>query len=213
MVRVDIETIVMAAGPVPSLIVLRERCGKSDSTAPLRSLSIQTGSFEAAAISRGIDSGRAERPITHDLLLDTVDALGAKLERIEIVRAEPPVFYATIVVLVDGDERNIDARPSDAIALAVRSSSSCFCADRKICFAICNLHSPNSFSICNFVLSSSNRLYFFTYSFIAKSLRHLFKTSIFFCAKSSLHSRFFLYLAIVLNDMLFLLNTLFLYFL
>lgn len=64
MVRVDIETIVMAAGPVPSLIVLRERCSKSDSPAPLRSLSIQTGSFEAAAISRGIDSGRAERPIT-----------------------------------------------------------------------------------------------------------------------------------------------------
>jgi len=51
MVRVDIETIVMAAGPVPSLIVLRERCSKSDSPAPLRSLSIQTGSFEAAAIS------------------------------------------------------------------------------------------------------------------------------------------------------------------
>ena len=88
MVRVDIETIVMAAGPVPSLIVLRERSSKSDSPAPLRSLSIQTGSFEAAAISRGIDSGRAERPITHDLLLDTVGALGAKLERIEIVRAE-----------------------------------------------------------------------------------------------------------------------------
>ena len=66
MVRVDIETIVMAAGPVPSLIVLRERCSKSDSPAPLRSLSIQTGSFEAAAISRGIDSGRAERPIAHE---------------------------------------------------------------------------------------------------------------------------------------------------
>ena len=129
MVRVDIETIVMAAGPVPSLIVLRERCGKSDSTAPLRSLSIQTGSFEAAAISRGIDSGRAERPITHDLLLDTVDALGAKLERIEIVRAEPPVFYSTIVVLVDGDERKIDARPSDAIALAVRSNAPMFVED------------------------------------------------------------------------------------
>ena len=96
---------------MPSLIVLRERCSKSDSPAPLRSLSIQTGSFEAAAISRGIDSGRAERPITHDLLLDTVSALGAKLERIEIVRAEPPVFYATIVVLVDGDERKIDAAP------------------------------------------------------------------------------------------------------
>ena len=121
MVRVDIETIVMAAGPVPSLIVLRERSSKSDSPAPLRSLSIQTGSFEAAAISRGIDSGRAERPITHDLLLDTVDALGAKLERIEIVRAEPPVF--------DGDERKVDARPSDAIALAVRSNAPMFVED------------------------------------------------------------------------------------
>ncbi len=129
MVRVDIETIVMAAGPVPSLIVLRERSSKSDSPAPLRSLSIQTGSFEAAAISRGIDSGRAERPITHDLLLDTVDALGAKLERIEIVRAEPPVFYATIVVLADGEERKIDARPSDAIALAVRSNAPMFVED------------------------------------------------------------------------------------
>ena len=116
MVRVDIETIVMAAGPVPSLIVLRERSSKSDSPAPLRSLSIQTGSFEAAAISRGIDSGRAERP-------------GAKLERIEIVRAEPPVFYATIVVLADGAERKIDARPSDAIALAVRSNAPMFVED------------------------------------------------------------------------------------
>ena len=129
MVRVDIETIVMAAGPVPSLIVLRERCGKSDSPAPLRSLSIQTGSFEAAAISRGIDSGRAERPIAHDLLLDTLDALDAKLGRIEIVRAEPPVFYATVVVLADSNEHRIDARPSDAIALAVRSNAPMFVED------------------------------------------------------------------------------------
>lgn len=130
MVRVDIETIVMAAGPVPSLIVLRERSSKSDSPAPLRSLSIQTGSFEAAAISRGTAKRLgAERPITHDLLLDTVDALGAKLERIEIVRAEPPLFYATIVVLADGDERKIDARPSDAIALAVRSNAPMFVED------------------------------------------------------------------------------------
>ena len=131
MVRVDIETIVMAAGPVPSLIVLRERSSKSDSPAPLPSPSEASSSAVtgSAAISRGIDSGRAERPITHDLLLDTVDALGAKLERIEIVRAEPPVFYATVVVLADGEERKIDARPSDAIALAVRSNAPMFVED------------------------------------------------------------------------------------
>ena len=90
MVRVDIETIVMAAGPVPSLIVLRERCSKSDSPAPLRSLSIQTGSFEAAAISRGIDSGRADRPITHDLLL-----LLEISDRIAIMRAGEIVELGT----------------------------------------------------------------------------------------------------------------------
>ena len=129
MVRVDIETIVMAAGPVPSLIVLRERCSKSDSTAPLRSLSIQTGSFEAAAISRGIDVGRAERPIAHDLLLDAVVALSGKLERIEIVRAEPPVFYASVVILGEDGEHILDARPSDAIALAVRSNAPMFVED------------------------------------------------------------------------------------
>lgn len=129
MVRVDIETIVMAAGPVPSLIVLRERCRKSDSSAPLRSLSIQTGSYEAAAISRGIDTGRTDRPITHDLLLDTIEVVGAKIERIEIVRAEPPVFYATVVVHTDRGAHMLDARPSDAIALAVRSNAPMFVED------------------------------------------------------------------------------------
>ena len=58
MIRVDIETIIMASGPVPSLIVLRERAAGAGSGAPQRSLSIQTGSFEAAAISRGIDHGQ-----------------------------------------------------------------------------------------------------------------------------------------------------------
>lgn len=62
-------------------------------------------------------------------MLDTVGALGAKLERIEIVRAEPPVFYATVVVLADGNEHKIDARPSDAIALAVRSNAPMFVED------------------------------------------------------------------------------------
>ena len=52
MIRVDIETIIMAAGPVPSVIVLRERNESVGAGAPPRALSIQTGSFEAAAISR-----------------------------------------------------------------------------------------------------------------------------------------------------------------
>ena len=60
---------------------------------------------------------------------ELLDALDTKLERIEIVRAELPVFYATVVVLAGGGEHRIDARPSDAIALAVRSNAPMFVED------------------------------------------------------------------------------------
>ena len=134
MIRVDIETIIMASGPVPSLIVLRERAAGAGSGAPQRSLSIQTGSFEAAAISRGIDHGQGSRPITHDLFFDTLTKLGVKIERVEVNRVDAPVFYARVVLATpasDGttSETIVDARPSDAIALAVRANAPIYVED------------------------------------------------------------------------------------
>lgn|GEM_PF-66043 len=156
MIRVDIESIVMAAGPVPSVVVLRERKGGAGSGAPLRALSIQTGAYEAAAIGGGMDSDKAApRPIAHDVMLRTVQELGAKIERVEINRWEAPVFYADVVLDrggdggcrggdsadgegrdVDGDaaeirarEIKIDARPSDALALAARSNAPIYVED------------------------------------------------------------------------------------
>lgn len=130
MIRVDIETIIMAAGPVPSVIVLRER-GNDDATdAPLRALSIQTGSYEAAAIGRGVDGDGGSRPITHDLMVDTIRELGGKVERVEINRVDAPIFYATVVLAdQDSHEKCIDARPSDALALAVRSNAPIYVED------------------------------------------------------------------------------------
>ncbi|RHD55094.1 bifunctional nuclease family protein [Collinsella intestinalis] len=155
MIRVDIESIVMAAGPVPSVVVLRERKGGAGSGAPLRALSIQTGAYEAAAIGGGMDSDKAApRPIAHDVMLRTVQELGAKIERVEINRWEAPVFYADVVLDrgdgagcrdshengegrdIDGDaaesgarEIKIDARPSDALALAARSNAPIYVED------------------------------------------------------------------------------------
>ena len=130
MIRVDIETIIMANGPVPSVVVLRERDSEGTVSAPARSLSIQTGSYEAAAISRGIDSGRASRPITHDLSLGMIDKLGGRIERVEINRVEAPVFYADVVLMDSADrEVSVDARPSDAIALAVRANAPIYVED------------------------------------------------------------------------------------
>lgn len=142
MIRVDIESIVMAAGPVPSVVVLRERKGGAGSGAPLRALSIQTGAYEAAAIGGGMDSEkRSPRPIAHDVMLRTVQELGAKIERVEINRWEAPVFYADVVLGrgsafgdegTDGEdarEIKIDARPSDALALAARSNAPIYVED------------------------------------------------------------------------------------
>lgn len=130
MIRVDIESILMSPNIMPSVIVLRERPGELAKGAPCRRLSIQTGSFEAAAISQGVDLGRAARPITHDLLLDCVAALDAKIERVEINRVDAPQFYASVVLRRNAeDEIFIDARPSDAIALAVRSNAPMFVED------------------------------------------------------------------------------------
>lgn len=145
MVRVDIESIVMASGPMPSVVVLRERKGEAGTDTPLRALAIQTGTYEAAAIGHGAEEGKqAPRPITHDLLHETVKKLGARVERIEINRWEAPIFYADIVLECssalardDNDASNtqrihevkIDARPSDALALAARSNAPIYVED------------------------------------------------------------------------------------
>lgn len=135
MIRVDIETIIMASGPAPSLIVLRERAHDKQEGSPSRSLSIQTGSVEAAAISRGIDTSQSNgRPITHDLFIDTLHQLGVKLERVEINRVDAPIFYACLVLVHDDaneqmKELSIDARPSDALALAVRANAPVYVED------------------------------------------------------------------------------------
>ncbi len=130
MIRVDIETIIMASGPVPSVIVLREREGAAGSSSPLRALSIQTGSYEAAALSRGIEGAERKRPITHDLFASTLRETGCKIERVEITRVEAPVFYADLVVAdAAGATHHLDARPSDALALAVRTNAPVYVED------------------------------------------------------------------------------------
>lgn len=129
MIRVDVETILMAGGPMPSVVVLRERQADESSETPSRSLSIQTGAFEAASIGRGIDVGRSERPLTHDIMLDAIDALHARIERVEITRVDAPTFYASIVIAGSDAEHALDARPSDAIALAVRTNAPIYVED------------------------------------------------------------------------------------
>jgi uncharacterized protein len=74
----------------------------------------------------------AARPMTHDLLSDMLEQLGAQIIRITVTELRENTFYAQITVQQDGTEIEVDSRPSDAIALAIRAEAPIFAADRVI---------------------------------------------------------------------------------
>jgi uncharacterized protein len=95
-------------------------------------LPIWIGHAEAAAILMKLQSQVAPRPMTHDLMSDMLEQLGAQLVRITVTELRENTFYAQITVVQDGQEIEVDSRPSDAIALAIRAEAPIFAADRVI---------------------------------------------------------------------------------
>ncbi len=96
-----------------------------------RYLPIFIGQYEADAISIELqDKQRSHsRPLTHDLLKNVIENLDAEVVHIFINDMRRDIYFARIVVEVNGEQREIDARPSDAIALAVRTRSPIFVSD------------------------------------------------------------------------------------
>jgi bifunctional DNase/RNase len=95
-------------------------------------LPIWIGHPEAAAILMKLQSQSVPRPMTHDLLSDMLEQLGAQVVRITVTELRENTFYAQITVTQDGTEIEVDSRPSDAIALAIRAEAPIFAADRVI---------------------------------------------------------------------------------
>ena len=95
-------------------------------------LPIWIGHPEAAAILMKLQSASTPRPMTHDLVTDMLDQLGAQVIRITVTELRENTFYAQITVQQDGSEVDIDSRPSDAIALAIRADAPIFAADDVI---------------------------------------------------------------------------------
>ena len=85
-----------------------------------RYLPIWIGAAEADAIAVKLQGVSVPRPLTHDLLQSIVDAFGAKIQSIVVSELKNDTFFAKILISVDGSQMEIDSRPSDAIALAVR---------------------------------------------------------------------------------------------
>jgi bifunctional DNase/RNase len=95
-------------------------------------LPIWIGHPEAAAILMRLQEAATPRPMTHDLFTDILERLEARVVRIAVTELRENTFYALITVAVDGTEIEIDSRPSDAIALAVRAEAPIFAADAVI---------------------------------------------------------------------------------
>jgi len=97
-----------------------------------RFLPIWIGHPEAAAILMKLQGASTPRPMTHDLMADVLENIDAKCERIAVTELRDNTFYARITLRSDGSTYEIDSRPSDAIALAVRCDAPIFADDRVI---------------------------------------------------------------------------------
>ena len=97
-----------------------------------RYLPIWIGAWEASAIAMRLQGLAAERPLTHDLFAAALDRLGVHVERVVINELTDETYHARIHLERDGVQVEVDARPSDALALAVRAEVPIFAADEVL---------------------------------------------------------------------------------
>ena len=97
-----------------------------------RVLPIWIGAQEATSILIAISGEQAPRPLSHDLMKTLLDTLQAEVARVEVTRIEEGTFYAELTLTTPSGPRVIDARPSDAVALAVRAAAPLFIDDQLL---------------------------------------------------------------------------------
>ncbi len=114
MVEVVIDSIRVSLMSQQRIVILREVDAE-------RYLPIWIGVYEAEAITLSLQEVEVARPLTWDLLKNVFGALNARVVRVEVVALRDDTFYGNIVAEVNGRTLNIDSRPSDALALAVRA--------------------------------------------------------------------------------------------
>ncbi|WP_108249289.1 bifunctional nuclease family protein [Planctomonas deserti] len=125
MVQVRVIGIAVDPGAQP-LILLKPL---TDEAGGGRMLPIWIGPQEATSIFIAIEGAEAPRPLAHDLMKSLLEALDARVERVDVTRIEEGTFYAEITLQTPTGTRVLDSRPSDAIALAARVDAPIWVAD------------------------------------------------------------------------------------
>ncbi|MCG3174500.1 MAG: hypothetical protein GMKNLPBB_02739 [Myxococcota bacterium] len=132
MVEMRIAGIVVDPGSEAWIVVLADR--ENEHYMP-----IWIGPVEAQAIVRKLRNKQPDRPLTHDLMYNLLETAGARVLRVEIHNLEDNTYFAHVVMGMDTGSVNVDSRPSDAMALAVRAGAGIFVAEEILLQA----HSEN----------------------------------------------------------------------
>lgn len=124
---VEMEVTQIIIDPIMDLpsVILKEKEGK-------RVLPILIGNFEALAILSQLENIKLSRPLTHDLIRDLLIATGISVERVEIYDLVDETFLALLCINKDGQKIKLDSRPSDAIAIALRTGAKIFVKDEVL---------------------------------------------------------------------------------
>ncbi|MCC7369554.1 MAG: bifunctional nuclease family protein [Chloroflexi bacterium] len=122
MIEVFVESIRVNMTNYKRVVMLKEKTAQ-------RYLPIWIGHFEADAIAIPMQNVPVSRPLTHDLLGSVISALGGKVTQVVINELADETFYAKLIVDADGRHVEVDSRPSDAIALAIRAKVPIFVED------------------------------------------------------------------------------------
>jgi bifunctional DNase/RNase len=122
MIEVVVSRLGMDPGTQTYVVVLQEKDGE-------RMLPIWIGQPEAESIVMHMHNMKRARPLTHDLCKTIISGLGATLKRVQITRVENNTYYGELHLQRDGKVINVDSRPSDAIAIALRLEAPIFAAE------------------------------------------------------------------------------------
>jgi len=115
MVEVEIDSVRVSLTNQQRIVILKQ-VNKE------RYLPIWIGLYEAEAITIALQEIKVARPQTHDLLKTLIHSLNAKLIQVEVISLSEDVFYGNLILQVDSNQKEVDCRPSDALALAARTN-------------------------------------------------------------------------------------------
>jgi len=115
MIEVEIDSVRVSLTNQQRIVILKQVNQE-------RYLPIWIGLYEAEAITIALQDIQVARPQTHDLLKTLIHTLNARLVQVEVVSLSDDVFYGNLILDIDGQRRQVDCRPSDALALAARTN-------------------------------------------------------------------------------------------